>query len=87
MKTVTITELSRTRKLDRPAMAGARGFQKIHQLGDISFFVSFGSSIDAFQDLGQLQEVFNATASGAAFVEGVHVDNDVAQVGQNTIAA
>jgi hypothetical protein len=82
MKTVTITELSRTRKLDRPAMA-ARGLQKIHQVGDISFFVSYGSSIDASQDLGQLREVVNATASVSAFVEGAHVDNGVAQVGRN----
>jgi hypothetical protein len=78
MKTVTITELAR-KKPDRPAMAAARGRQMIHQVGDISFFVSYGSSIDASQDLGQLEKVVNATANGAAFVE--------AQVGQDTIAA
>jgi hypothetical protein len=60
-------------------MAAPSGRQMIHQVGDISFFVSFSSSIDAAQDLGQLREVVSTTASGSAFVEE--------QVGQDTIAA
>jgi hypothetical protein len=44
-----------------------------------------GPSLDATQDLTQLQKVVNATANGSAFIDCVDVSNDTRQYGQNNI--
>jgi hypothetical protein len=51
-----------------------------------SYSPTFDSSINARQDLRQLQNVVNATANGSAFIDGVTVNNNTDQFGQNNIA-
>ncbi|QOL48519.1 hypothetical protein [Massilia litorea] len=89
MNTLTITDLARSERLDRPTMAAVRGGWKMgapaYSLGDLNYRPSADSSISATQNLMQMQDVLTATANGAAFVEGLHVDSDATQRGQNTI--
>ncbi|MEH6435884.1 hypothetical protein [Massilia sp. DD77] len=89
MKTLTITDLARTEQLDRSAMSAVRGGWKFaspsYLFGDITYAPSNDSSITARQNLGQFQEVMTATANGSAFVEGVHVNSNVSQNGENKI--
>jgi hypothetical protein len=89
MNTLTIADLARSEQLDRPTMAAVRGGWKMgapaYPLGDLKLAGSTDSSINATQTLGQMQDVLTATANGAAFVDGVHVDSDVAQHGENKI--
>lgn len=89
MKTLTILDLARSEQLDRPTMAAVRGGWKMaapaHPYGDLKLGGSFDSSINATQNLVQMQEVLTATANGSAFVHGVHVDSDVDQRGDNKI--
>jgi hypothetical protein len=89
MKTLIIKDLARTEQLDRSAMASVRGGWKMgspsYSFGDVTYTPSYDSSIHAVQNLGQMQDVVNATANGSAFVSGLHVDNDVKQNGENTI--
>jgi hypothetical protein len=89
MKTLIIKDLARTEQLDRTAMAGVRGGWKMnspsYSFGDLTYAPSYNTSIHATQNLFQSQEVMNATANGSAFVDGVHVNSDVSQKGNNTI--
>jgi hypothetical protein len=89
MKTLTITDLARSERLDRPTMAAVRGGWKMgapaYAFGDVNLAGTYDSSISATQNLGQMQEVLTATANGSAFVDGVHVDSDVSQRGENKI--
>lgn len=89
MTTLTIKDLARTEQLDSRAMAGVRGGWSMYSTawkpGDLSYAPSYDSSISATQNLLQQQSVTTATANGAAFVHGVHVDSNVHQNGQNTI--
>jgi hypothetical protein len=89
MTTLTITDLARSERLDRPTMSAVRGGWKVgapsYSFGDTTYAGSYDSSINAAQNLGQSQDVLTATANGSAFISGVHVDNDVAQHGKNTI--
>ena len=89
MKTLTITDLARTEDLDRNAMNAVRGGWKMgmpsYQYGDVFYAPSKDSSITASQNLGQMQEVMTATANGSAFVDGVHVNSNVDQRGENLI--
>jgi hypothetical protein len=89
MKTLIIKDLARTEQLDRTAMAGVRGGWKMnspsYSFGDLTYAPSYDTSIHATQNLFQSQEVMNATANGSAFVDGVHVNSDVSQKGNNTI--
>jgi hypothetical protein len=90
MKTLTIKDLAVTCELDRGAMARVRGGYKMqqqsHSLNPMpSYSPSFDSSINARQNLQQLQDVVNATANGSAFIDGVTVHNNTDQFGQNNI--
>lgn len=89
MKTVIITDLARSEHLDRPTMSAVRGGWKVnaasYMFGDVNYAGTDDSSIHAMQNLGQAQSTLTATANGAAFVDGVNVDNDVTQNGKNTI--
>lgn len=89
MKTLTITDLARSEQLDRPTMAAVRGGWKMgaapYLPRDLTFAGSDDSSITATQNLAQMQEVLTATANGSAFVDGVHVDSNVVQRGDNKI--
>jgi hypothetical protein len=89
MKTLMIKDLARSDQLDRTAMASVRGGWKMsttgHTSGDMNFTRTHDSSVNATQDLTQLQKVLNSTANGSAFIHGVGVRNDVSQDGQNII--
>jgi len=92
MKTLIITDLASTQELDRGAMSNVRGGfggykmgSAHYPLGDVTYTPRFDSSINAAQTLNQAQEVMLGTANGSAFVDGVHVDNNVSQHGKNEI--
>lgn len=88
MKTLTIKDLARTEQLEHSAMAAVRGGSSMlapYKFGDYSWAPSDDSSITATQNLFQQQDVTTATANGAAFVHGVHVNSNVNQDGQNKI--
>jgi len=91
MKTLTIKDLGVTRELDRSAMAGVRGGHSDSKCGSgspwlPSYEPQYGNrSLDATQDLTQLQKVVNATANGSAFIDCVDVTNNTHQYGQNNI--
>jgi hypothetical protein len=89
MKTLIITDLARSERLDRPTMSAVRGGWKVnspsYSFGDVKVAGSYDSSIDAVQNLGQMQSALTATANGSAFVDCVHVDNHTGQNGTNTI--
>ena len=89
MKTLIITDLARSERLDRPTMSAVRGGWKVnaasYTFGDIKYTGSDDSSINAMQNLGQAQSALTATANGSAFIDGVNVHNDVAQNGKNVI--
>jgi hypothetical protein len=86
MKTLTIKDLSRAHELDRGAMAAVHGG---HSTSHAPWFPSEsykpGPSLDATQDLTQIQKVVNATANGSAFIDCVDVTNNTHQYGQNNI--
>ena len=89
MKSLIITDLTRSERLDRPTMAAVRGGWKTGApaswSGDLAFAGSRDTSVTATQNLAQMQEVLTATANGAAFVDGIDVDSDVSQRGENRI--
>jgi hypothetical protein len=89
MKTLSIKDLARSEHLDRPTMSAVRGGWRVnapgYSFGNLNYGGSEDASISAVQNLGQQQNVLTATANGAAFVSGVHVDNDVTQRGENSI--
>jgi hypothetical protein len=89
MKTLIITDLARSERLDRPTMSAVRGGWKVsapsYTFGDIKYAGSDDSSIHAMQNLGQAQSALTATANGSAFVDCVTVNNDVSQNGKNVI--
>ena len=89
MKTLTIKDLARTEQLDRTAMAAVRGGMNMkaasYCFDDKKYASSWDSSIHAAQDLTQVQDVVNATANGSAFLDNIHVTNDVSQDGTNKI--
>jgi hypothetical protein len=86
MKTLTIKDLALTQELDRHHMAAVRGG---HGSGQAPWFPQYepksSSSLDATQDLTQLQKVVNATANGSAFIDCVDVTNNTHQFGQNNV--
>jgi hypothetical protein len=53
--------------------------------GDLTYAPSYDSSINAAQNLGQMQNVLTATANGSAFLDGVGVHSNVHQNGQYKI--
>ena len=88
MKTLIIKDLARTEQLDRGAMAAVRGGTSksptSYKMGEMSYVPKFGS-INATQDLTQMQDVVNATADGSAFLDCVTATNHTKQYGQNNI--
>jgi hypothetical protein len=89
MKTLIIKDLDRTEQLDRSAMATVRGgwsmYMPSFKTGDLSYAPNYDSSINAAQNLGQMQNVMTATANGSAFLDHVDVHSKVHQNGQNKI--
>ena len=94
MNTLTINDLARTEQLDRSAMAGVRGGTTMYgntaaaayyPSGAVNYSPSFDSSLNATQNIMQMQNVVNATANGSAFIDGVHANNSTSLAGQNNI--
>ena len=91
MKTLTINDLSRTHELDRGAMAAVHGGHSgSYSGGSAPWFPSpapykSAPSLDATQDLTQIQKVVNATANGSAYLDCVDATNNTHQYGQNNI--
>jgi hypothetical protein len=85
MKTLTINDLDRTRELERDEMAAVRGGHGYSAPWTMAPQPKSGPSLNATQDLTQLQKVVNATANGSAFVDWVDATNDTRQYGQNNI--
>jgi hypothetical protein len=91
MKTLIIKDLAVTTELGRKEMSAVRGGHNAggYKTGMPSYSLfptpSFGSPINASQDLRQAQQVLNETADGSAFVSGVHVTNNTSQFGQNNL--
>ncbi|MGO4378133.1 hypothetical protein AB4Z19_07670 [Pseudoduganella sp. RAF19] len=89
MKTLIIKDLARTEQLDRTAMAGVRGGWKMnspyYSFGDVTYAPSYDSSIKGTQNMLQQQDKLTATANGSAFLDGIHVHDNTAQNGANTI--
>jgi hypothetical protein len=89
MKTLTIKDLGVTRELDRADMAAVRGGHSgSKSASQAPWFPApshHSSSLDATQDLTQLQKVVNATANGSAFIDCVDVTNNTHQYGQNNL--
>ena len=46
---------------------------------------SYTTSVNANQNLAQVQNVLNDTANGSAFVSGVTANNNTSQFGQNNL--
>lgn len=89
MKTILIKDLARNEALDAKAMATVRGGTSMNSpyfsMGDLSYTPSYDTSIHATQQLFQMQNVTNAVADGAAFVNDVSATNLTSQDGQNNI--
>jgi hypothetical protein len=88
MKTLIIRDLTITSELDHHAMRAVRGGFGMTQTSwyPLPPSPTFRSSVDATQNLTQLQNVVNTTANGSAFIDGVTVNNNTSQFGQNNIA-
>ena len=89
MKTLIIKDLSVAAELDRDAMVAVRGGYNMSQTSWYplpSPSPTYGTTVDATQNLTQFQSVVNATANGSAFVNGVTANNNTSQFGQNNIA-
>jgi hypothetical protein len=58
---------------------------KHYEFCDVTYAPSYDSSIDAVQKLVQNQDNLVATGNESAFLEGIHVHNNVSQDGKNVI--
>ena len=89
MRTLTVKDLARTEELDRTAMTAVRGgwsmYAPSYSVGDVNYAPKFDDSLHATQNLAQMQSVLTPTANGSAFIDGVTVNNDVTQHGENKI--
>ena len=88
MNTLIIQDLAVTCELDHHAMAAVRGGHGMTQTSWTPLVMqpTFTSTVNATQDLTQLQNVVNATANGSAFIEGVTANNHTSQFGQDNAA-
>jgi hypothetical protein len=88
MNTLIIKDLAQRCDLDHKQMASVRGG---HGSGSPSYSLfpmpspTYSKSVDATQNLAQIQNVLNATADGSAFVSGVTANNNTSQFGQNNL--
>lgn len=78
MNTLLIKDLSVTEELDAKAMSAVHGGLRFAPMPKVSFeHVS--------QELQQIQQVENVTASGSAFQEDIFTKNTTRQNGSNNI--
>lgn len=86
MKTLIIKDLAQRCELDHEHMARVRGG---HGMGSASYplfpMPSYSKTVNATQNLAQIQNVLNETADGSAFVSGVTANNNTSQFGQNNL--
>jgi hypothetical protein len=96
MKTLIIKDLAKTCELSHDDMATVRGghgsgSQNMgsYSMGSPSYSLfpmpSYTTSVNANQNLTQVQNVLNDTANGSAFVSGVTANNNTSQFGQNNL--
>lgn len=87
MNTLIIKDLADTRELDHEQMAHVRGGHNAGSSPSYSLFPmpSYSTSVNATQNLAQVQNVLNETADGSAFVSGVSANNNTSQFGQNNL--
>lgn len=89
MKTLTIKDLPVAAELDRKAMAGVQGGQRL--LGALPLLPVFGVSksdfsMNAEQLIGQSQSVVNQNGNNAAFVSDIHSTVKPTQSANNSIS-
>jgi hypothetical protein len=86
MKTLIIKDLARSCELDHQQMTRVRGG---YGMGSPSYSLypmpSYSKTVNATQNLAQIQNVLNETADGSAFVNGVTANNNTSQFGQNNL--
>jgi hypothetical protein len=86
MNTLNIKDLAETRELSHTDMIAVRGG---HGMSSPSYSLfpmpSYTTSVNANQNLTQIQNVLNDTANGSAFVSGVTANNNTSQFGQNNL--
>jgi len=89
MKTLNIKDLAETRELSHTDMIAVRGGHGSKYMGSPSYSLfpmpSYTTSVNADQNLTQVQNVLNDTANGSAFVSGVTANNNTSQFGQNNL--
>jgi hypothetical protein len=96
MNTLNIKDLAVSCELDHKQMANVRGghnasSQKMdsYSTGGPSYSLfpmpSYATTVNATQNLAQVQNVLNDTANGSAFVSGVTANNNTSQFGQNNL--
>ena len=95
MKTLIIHDLAIHSELSQDAMRAVRGGHGTggapmggYKMGGASyspFMPSYAPTVNATQNLSQVQNVLNETADGSAFVSGVTANNNTSQFGQNNL--
>jgi len=91
MQTLIIKDLALSCDLGHKEMSTVRGGHNaggykmdLHSCSPFSM-PSYAPSVNATQNLTQLQDVQNLTANGSAFISGVDVTNNTSQFGQNNV--
>ena len=88
MKTLIIKDLAQSCELDHKQMASVRGG---HGMSSPSYSLypmpspTYSKTVNATQNLAQIQNVLNETADGSAFVNGVTANNNTSQFDQNNL--
>ncbi|MFJ1471801.1 hypothetical protein [Massilia orientalis] len=88
MQTLIINDLAQSCELDHKQMASVRGG---HGTSSPSYSLypmpspTYSKTVNATQNLAQIQSVLNETADGSAFVSGVTANNNTSQFGQNNL--
>jgi hypothetical protein len=94
MTTLIINDLALNCALDHKQMATVRGGHgssksASYNMSSPSYSLftmpTYSTSVNATQNLAQVQNVLNETANGSAFLSGVTANNNTSQFGQNNL--
>ena len=88
MKTLTIKDLSRTESLDAKAMSAVRGGMQKEMPKYLTSYYDGSysdSSLTAFQNIDQRQDVFNANGNNVAFSDHITSTVKPDQTANNSI--
>ena len=88
MQTLTIKDLAVTTELDRKAMAGVHGghLGRAHLLMPVLGISKSSFSLDAAQEIGQVQDVVNMNGNNVAFAGDITSTVKPDQTAKNTIS-